>query len=73
LDVRAVYTLQLPALVKSPPRGSAILALMMFYAAHMDEERKAPTVRTVMEFPAAAQYVANWGRPSDLAFIALGF
>jgi len=44
---------------------------MMFYAAHMDEEGKEPAASSVMNLPAAAQYVANWGRPHDLGFVAL--
>lgn len=47
------------------------LALMMFYAAHMDEEGKELGATAVMELPAAAQYVADWGRPWDLGFLAL--
>jgi len=47
------------------------LALMMFYAAHMDEEGKNASDAAVMELPAAAQYVAQWGRPGDLGFVAI--
>jgi ribosomal protein S18 acetylase RimI-like enzyme len=47
------------------------LALMMFYAAHMDEEGKEPSAAAVMELSAAAQYVADWGRRYDLGFLAL--
>ncbi len=44
---------------------------MMFYAAHMDEEGTKASAGAVMTLPAAAQYVANWGRPGDLGFIAI--
>jgi GNAT superfamily N-acetyltransferase len=47
------------------------LALMTFYAAHMDEEGMNASADAVMALPAAAQYVANWGRPGDLGFIAI--
>jgi hypothetical protein len=49
----------------------AFLALMMFYAAHMDEEGKDVSAEAVINLPAAVQYVEGWGRAVDLAFLAV--
>jgi ribosomal protein S18 acetylase RimI-like enzyme len=42
---------------------------MLYYAAHMHEER-GKTVADVMANPTLALYVTAWGRPGDLGFIA---
>jgi len=51
------------------PEDEAFLQLMLYYAAHLDEEGNNPTV--VLENPAVAKYILQWGRSGDLGVLAI--
>ena len=42
---------------------------MLYYAAHMDEQRLDPSA--ARNSPAIAKYVTDWGRRGDLGFVAV--
>lgn len=57
--------------VRQATRGDEpFLWRMLYYAAHMDEQ--GADVSAAMNQPALATYVAGWGRPGDLGFVAVG-
>ncbi len=45
------------------------LWLMLYYAAYLEEQGLGPSASRAM--PALAKYVAGWGRPGDLGFVAV--